>query len=131
MYCIKAVGISISKLILVSAILVVSMLTANAQLALDRRLIGDWIKVGAGDLIKIHENGDIELFLSGQAAPFSGNGSIARCIEGGANLCLTGRRLKCEYRSSFAQGKLNLQFRTGSPDIACKAAAGDFRRREE
>jgi hypothetical protein len=99
-----------------------------AQDALNSDLAGKWIKVGSGDTIDFKGNGDLDLFLSGQAASFSSNGSFSRCTDGGANLCITGTRLKCAYRYTIAQGQLNLQFRSGAPDIACKAAAGDFRK---
>ena len=103
---------------------------ANSQFAVDERLFGTWSKDGTGELLKISSNGDVDIFLAGQATVFSGNGSIERCSEGGANLCIAGPRLKCAFRSAFTQGVLNLQFRTGSPDIACRALSGDFRRRD-
>ena len=131
MYCIKLFSKSIAGVLIVSAISAASILTVNAQSAVDQRVVGNWIKVGSGDRINFQANGDIELFFSGQAAPFSGNGSMGRCIEGGANLCLTGQRLQCNYRYSFTEEKLNLQFRTGSPAVACNAAAGDFRKRAD
>jgi hypothetical protein len=103
---------------------------ASSQFAVDERLFGTWSKDGTGELLKISSNGDVDIFLAGQATVFSGNGSIERCSEGGANLCIAGPRLKCAFRSAFTQGVLNLQFRTGSPDIACRALSGDFRRRD-
>ena len=103
---------------------------ANSQFVVDERLFGTWSKDGTGELLKISSNGDVDIFLAGQATVFSGNGSIERCSEGGANLCIAGPRLKCAFRSAFTQGVLNLQFRTGSPDIACRALSGDFRRRD-
>lgn len=103
---------------------------ATSQFVVDERLFGTWSKDGTGELLKISSNGDVDIFLAGQATVFSGNGSIERCSEGGANLCIAGPRLKCAFRSAFTQGVLNLQFRTGSPDIACRALSGDFRRRD-
>ena len=103
---------------------------ANSQFSVDERLFGTWSKDGTGELLKISSNGDVDIFLAGQATVFSGNGSIERCSEGGANLCISGPRLKCAFRSAFTQGVLNLQFRTGSPDIACRSLSGDFRRRD-
>ena len=103
---------------------------ATSQFAVDEKLFGTWSKDGTGELLKISSNGDVDIFLAGQATVFSGNGSIERCSEGGANLCIAGPRLKCAFRSAFTQGVLNLQFRTGSPDIACRALSGDFRRRD-
>ena len=108
----------------------ISINYANSQFAVDERLFGTWSKDGTGELLKISSNGDVDIFLAGQATVFSGNGSIERCSEGGANLCIAGPRLKCAFRSAFTQGVLNLQFRTGSPDIACRALSGDFRRRD-
>jgi hypothetical protein len=104
--------------------------TAFSQFAVDDKLFGTWSKDGTGELLKISTNGDVDIFLAGQATVFSGNGSIERCSEGGANLCIAGPRLKCAFRSAFTQGVLNLQFRTGSPDVACRALSGDFRRRD-
>lgn len=100
---------------------------SQAQSSSRSELVGKWIKSESGDTIEFKANGDLDLFLSGQASPFSGNGSFERCTDGGANLCITGARLKCAYRYSVVQGMLNLQFRSGAPDVACKAAAGDFR----
>jgi len=101
---------------------------ASAQEAVNSDLGGKWIKVGTGDTIEFKSNGDVDLFLSGQAASFSGNGSFSRCTDGGANVCITGNRLKCAYRYAIVQGQLNLQFRSGAPDVACRSAAGDFRK---
>ena len=118
-------------IMLLSAMLgIISINYANSQFAVDERLFGTWSKDGTGELLKISSNGDVDIFLAGQATVFSGNGSIERCSEGGANLCIAGPRLKCAFRSAFTQGVLNLQFRTGSPDIACRALSGDFRRRD-
>ena len=103
---------------------------AKSQFSVDERLFGRWSKDGTGEVLNIQQNGDVDIFLAGQATPFSGNGSIERCSEGGANLCIAGPRLKCAFRSAFTQGVLNLQFRTGSPDVACRALSGDFRRRD-
>ena len=100
---------------------------SQAQSSSRPELVGKWIKTESGDTLEFKANGDLDLFLSGQASPFSGNGSFDRCTDGGANLCITGARLKCAYRYSVVQGMLNLQFRSGAPDVACKAAAGDFR----
>lgn len=100
---------------------------AEVHVSSSAELVGKWMKSGTGETIEFKENGDVDLFLSGQAASFSGNGSFDRCTDGGANLCITGVRLKCAYRYALVQGKLNLQFRSGAPDAACKAAAGDFR----
>ena len=100
---------------------------ALAQASSSSELVGKWMKSGTGETIEFKANGDLDLFLSGQASPFSGNGSFDRCTEGGANVCITGARLKCAYRYSLVQGMLNLQFRSGAPDVACKAATGDFR----
>ena len=101
--------------------------SAEFQVSANAELVGKWMKSGSGETIEFKENGDLDLFLSGQASSFSGNGSFDRCTEGGANLCITGVRLKCAYRYALVQGKLNLQFRSGAPDVACRAAAGDFR----
>ena len=109
---------------------IIAVNNANSQFVVDERLFGTWSKDGTGELLKISSNGDVDIFLAGQATVFSGNGSIERCSEGGANLCIAGPRLKCAFRSAFTQGVLNLQFRTGSPDIACRALSGDFRRRD-
>jgi hypothetical protein len=100
------------------------------QPMLDARLLGNWLKVGSGDTLRFLPNGDLNASFGGQASGYSGVGSVERCTDGGANLCLSGPRFKCAYRYAFTSDDLNLQFRSGSPDIACKAAAGDFRRGE-
>jgi hypothetical protein len=105
----------------------VSPVSAEVQASWSAELVGKWMKSGTGETIDFKEKGDVDLFLSGQATSFSGNGSFDRCTDGGANLCITGARLKCAYRYSLVQGILNLQFRSGAPDVACKAATGDFR----
>ena len=92
--------------------------SAEFQVSANAELVGKWMKSGSGETIEFKENGDLDLFLSGQASSFSGNGSFDRCTEGGANLCITGVRLKCAYRYALVQGKLNLQFRSGAPDVA-------------
>lgn len=102
-----------------------------AQSALDPKLTGDWIKVNTGDQIRIRNSGEAELFLSGEASMFNGNGGVEKCNEGGANLCIKLQRVNCAFRYSFVQNALNLQFRTGSPDIACKALSGDFQKRQD
>jgi hypothetical protein len=99
---------------------------SSAQMPLDQRLIGTWIKAGSGDRIEIKPNGDINLLLSGPAAPFSGLGSVERCTAGGANLCITGPRIHCDFRYEFVGGGLNLQFRSG--DKGCSAISGDLKR---
>jgi hypothetical protein len=58
---------------------------SHAQFQMDGRLVGTWIKSGTGDRIEIKPDGDINLLLSGTAAPFSGQGSVERCTTGGAN----------------------------------------------
>ena len=98
----------------------------NAESAFDGRLIGEWSKAGSGDRIIMKDNGDADFFLSGQSSVFNGSGSFGRCIDGGGNLCITGARMKCAYRYSFVQDTLNLQFRSGGPDMACKALSGDY-----
>ena len=118
-------------LIVLSSLMgIIAVKEASSQFSVDERLFGTWSKDGTGELLKIFSNGDVDIFLAGQATVFSGNGSIERCSEGGANLCIAGPRLKCAFRSAFTQGVLNLQFRTGSPDVACRALSGDFRRRD-
>ena len=114
---------------LVALLPLVSGLPVQAQVqgGASGELLGKWMKAGTGETIDFKANGDLDIFLSGQATSFSGNGSFDRCSDGGANLCITGARLKCAYRYSVVQGVLNLQFRSGAPDVACKAAAGDFR----
>ena len=101
--------------------------SAEVQVSANPELVGKWMQSGTGETIDFKENGDLDLFLSGQATSFSGNGSFERCTDGGANLCVTGARLKCAYRYSVVQGTLNLQFRSGAPDVACRAAVGDYR----
>ena len=104
---------------------------AWAQSSPDARLTGDWVKVGTGDQIRIKSNGELELFLSGQASVFNGNGAIEKCTEGGANLCFKAQRVNCAFRFSFLPTSLNLSFRTGGPDSACKALSGDFQKRQD
>lgn len=118
-------------LILAACFCMMQFGVSNAVLAQESSnldLGGKWLKYGTGDTIEFKSNGDLDLFLSGQAASFSGNGSFIRCTDGGANVCITGNRLKCAYRYAVVQGQLNLQFRSGAPDVACRAAAGDFRK---
>ena len=120
------------KIWLVSSVALLSLAfgfpaSAEVQASANAELVGKWMKSGTGETIDFKEKGDVDLFLSGQATSFSGNGSFDRCTDGGANLCITGARLKCAYRYSLVQGILNLQFRSGAPEVACKAATGDFR----
>jgi len=102
--------------------------SAKAQEVSIAEIYGKWIKSGTGDTIEFKSNADMILFLSGQASTFSGNGAFGKCTDGGGNLCITGLRLKCAYRYSIVQGQLNMQFRSGSPDLPCKAVSGDFRK---
>ena len=104
-----------------------SPVSAEVKVSWSAELIGKWMKTDSGETIEFKEKGDVDLFLSGAATSFSGNGSFDRCTDGGGNLCIAGPRLKCAYRYTLVQGKLNLQFRSGAPDVACRAAAGDFR----
>jgi hypothetical protein len=126
------VGCNKNRVLLRGLLLLPLVLTfpvpANAQGLLDGRLLGNWIKVGSGDTLKFFTNGDLNVSLSGPATVFSGVGSVERCTDGGANLCLVGPRFKCAYRYAFAEENLNLQLRGGGPAVACQAAAGDFRR---
>ena len=120
------------KIWLVSSLALLSLTfsfpaSAEVQVSWSAELIGKWMKTDSGETIEFKEKGDVDLFLSGAATSFSGNGSFDRCTDGGGNLCIAGPRLKCAYRYTLVQGKLNLQFRSGAPDVACRAAAGDFR----
>lgn len=103
---------------------------AQTQGLLDGRLLGNWLKSGSGDNIRFLSNGDLNISFSGAATVFNGVGSVERCADGGANICLVGPRFRCAYRYAFAGEGLNLSFRTGGPDVACRAAAGDYRRVE-
>ena len=105
----------------------IAPVSAEVQVSWSAELVGKWIKTDSGETIEFKEKGDVDLFLTGAATSFSGNGSFDRCTDGGGNLCIAGPRLKCAYRYTLVQGKLNLQFRSGAPDVACRAAAGDFR----
>jgi len=100
-----------------------------AQFALDERLIGTWIRGGSADRLEIRRNGDIVITFSGQASVFNGLGSIERCVEGGANLCIVGERLKCSYRYVFSNDIMTLQYR-GGLELPCATASGDYRRRD-
>jgi hypothetical protein len=114
----------------VVAIWTASASSAAAQFEIDRRVIGDWVKVGTGDRFEVRGDGEVALSFGGQAAVFSGLGSIQRCTEGGANICVSGARLKCAYHYVFsAGGIMTLRLTAGEPAIACTALAGDFRRR--
>jgi hypothetical protein len=120
-----------SKLLLSGILgLLLSPQAIGQQAPLDGRLLGNWLKVGSGDNLRFLPNGDLSVSFSGQATSFSGVGSVERCTDGGSNVCLVGPRFKCAYRYNFTGEGLNLQFRSGSPDVACRAAAGDFRRTE-
>ena len=102
-----------------------------AQFQIDSRIIGDWVKAGTGDMLEVRSDGSVFLSLGGQVASFSGAGSIERCIESGANICISGSRFKCAYRYAFSEGGImNFQFTEGEPISACNALAGDFRRQD-
>jgi hypothetical protein len=104
---------------------------ALAKFEANAPYLGKWSKVGTADTISLDESGDLTVFLSGQASPFSGQGSTQTCTDAGANLCLIGARFRCAFRYSIVQGILNLQFRTGGPDTPCKALSGEFRKIDE
>jgi hypothetical protein len=111
------------------ALLVAPDVQAQApQGLLDGRLLGNWLKSGSGENVRFSPNGDLQISFSGAATVYNGVGSVERCADGGANICLVGPRFRCAYRYAFASDGLNLAFRTGGPDVACKAAAGDYKR---
>jgi hypothetical protein len=93
---------------------------------IDQSIIGEWSKAENGNRLVIKSNGEIEVFISGQASQYNGSGSFERCTDGGANMCLAGERFKCAYHYSVVQKKLSLQFRKGGPDVACRELSGAY-----
>ena len=56
--------------------------------------IGSFVNVSTGDKIEFRSNGDVFLSQSGEA-------SVGRCIDAGANWCISGQGFDCSYRIRF------------------------------
>ena len=102
--------------------------TSFAQFPLDGRLIGTWLKEGTGERIEIERNGDILVTFIGDNEIFNSRGSIERCTDGGASVCLAGTMFRCAFRYTFVTDRrLHLDLRKGGED-PCGAMRGDYRR---
>lgn len=102
---------------------------SSAQPALDPRLIGTWIHKDTGVSLEIKDDMTINLAFTGQADVFSGHGTVQSCTRQGANLCIAKERFDCAYYYRFTgPERMNLQFKTGRPEVGCQAANGDYQR---
>jgi hypothetical protein len=86
---------------------------------------GRWLK-SEGQTIEIKpgEFGTVQIVLSDH-----GLASALPCIGAGANFCISGQSLSCSYLVQLSTtGVMNLRFRDGNNEDACRNYAGNYNR---